>query len=130
MDVDRTYKNLEQVVELIMAGETMPMDDLQTSLVQVASCVLESYDNSRDLVQRTLWLLEKCPTEAISIFLHEAIAFIENIEIYYSSEKEGASDVYQRFSAPWSNDDIKAIYDKVMPLFDNEHIISQSNDRI
>ena len=130
MNVDSTYENLEQVVGLIMEGKPVSMDDLHKSLAQVATCILESYENSRGLVQRTLWLLEKCPDDAISILLHDVITFIENIDLYYSAEKEGSSDIYERFSAPWTGDDIKAIYEKAMPLFDNEHILSYSNDRI
>lgn len=130
MNVDSTYENLEQVVGLIMEGKPVSMDDLHKSLAQVATCILESYENSRGLVQRILWLLEKCPDDAISIFLHDVITFIENIDLYYSAEQEGSSDIYERFSAPWTEDDIKAIYEKAMPLFDNEHILSYSNDRI
>lgn len=130
MDVDSTYKNLEHIIEISLEGKPISLDDLRVSISQISSCILVSYDNSRDLVQRTMSLLEKCPEQVISVLLYEVNVFIDNIHAYFSPDVENISEIYHRSRYAWSEEDIKQICEKVMPLFGDKLIISQYNENI
>lgn len=125
-----TYKKLESLIDSLMAGNKVSLDELSKSLKQVSCCILENYENSRELLQRTIGLLERCPKEAISVLLSEIISFIDTIDTYFSPDVKNVSDIYQMYSLSWSDDSIKSIYQKVMPLFEKEYNISQCNEQL
>ena len=130
MDAEIAYKQLEQIVDVIKEGQSVPYTDLLSSISQVSTCVLENYDNSRSLIQRSIGLFEKCPNVAIFALLEEIARFIDHIQSYYSTEIEDVTDLYQRNSALWEEHEIKSILEKSMPLFDKEYVLSHYNERI
>ncbi len=125
-----TYKKLESLIDSSMAGNHVPLAELSESLKQVSCCILENYENSRELLQSTIGLLERYPKEAMCVLLSEVISFIDAIDTYISPDVRNVSDIYQMSSLPWSEEDIKSICQKVMPLFEKEYNISQCYEQL
>lgn len=125
-----TYKKLESLIDSLMASNNVPLDELSESLKQVSYCILENYDNSRELLQKTIVLLERCSKDALCVLLHEMKTFLEKIDTYISADEKNVSDIYQTYSLSWSDDSIKSICQKVMPLFEKEYNISQCNEQL
>ena len=94
MDIERAYKELEQIIDALLAGNKVSIVGLIKSIDEVSTCVLESYDNSRALVQRTIGLLEKSPEEIIHILLYEIQDFLNHILSYHSLEVENCQSIY------------------------------------
>lgn len=130
MDINSTYKNLEYIIEMSLEEKKISPDDLRESISKVSSCILENYENSRNLVQRTIGLLERCPKQVIGVLLYEVNEFLNNIHTYLSPDVENTSDIYNRYRQTWSEEDIEQICKKVMPLFGEKFIISQYNENI
>lgn len=125
-----TYKKLESLIDSSMIDNHIPLDELGKALKQVSSCILEDYENSRELLQRTIGLLERSPKVAICVLLSEINAFIEEIETFISSDVKNVTDIYQMSTLPWSEENIKSICQKVMPLFEKEYNISQYYEQL
>jgi hypothetical protein len=130
MDVNTVYEDLRYVIDESLRGETVLFNELRASIAQVSSCILENYDNSRDLVQRTIGLLEKCPDKAIYTLLYEVREFVEGISSCYSYDVENSQSIYDNYIAPWSDEDIKSIYEKVLPLCNENHVITQYYEQL
>ena len=130
MAVKDTYKKLESLIDSLMAGNNVPLDELNEALKQVSCCILENYENSRELLQKTIGLLERCSKDALCVLLLEMNAFLEEIDTYISPDVKNVSDIYQIYSLPWSEEAIKSICPKVLPLFAKEYNISQYNEQL
>lgn len=130
MDANTVYEDLRHVIDRSLRGETGLFDELRASIAQVSSCILESYDNSRDLVQRTIGLLEKCPDKAIYTLLYEVREFVDRISSFHSQEVEDSQSIYENYVAQWSDEDIKSIYEKVLPLCNENHVITQYYEQL